>query len=29
MAQNEDFDLVGSVGADVQRHPAQQLREPW
>jgi len=27
MAQDEDLDLVGSVGAGVQHHPAQQLRE--
>jgi hypothetical protein len=27
MAQDEDLNLVGSVGAGVQHHPAQQLRE--
>jgi hypothetical protein len=27
MAQDEDLDLVGGVGAGVKHHPAQQLRE--
>jgi hypothetical protein len=27
MAQDEDLDLVGGVGAGVEHHPAQQLRE--
>jgi hypothetical protein len=27
MAQHEDLDLVGGVGAGVERYPAQQLRE--
>jgi hypothetical protein len=27
MAQDEDLDLVGGVGAGAQRHPAQQLHE--
>ena len=27
MAQDEDLDVLGGVGADAQRHPAQQLRE--
>jgi hypothetical protein len=27
MAQDENFDLVGGVGAGVEHHPAQQLRE--
>jgi hypothetical protein len=27
MAQDEDLDLLGSVGAGVEHHPAQQLRE--
>jgi hypothetical protein len=27
MAQHEDFDLVGGVGAGVEHHPAQQHRE--
>jgi hypothetical protein len=27
MAQDEDLDLVGGVGASVEHHPAQELRE--
>ena len=27
MAQDEDLDLVGGVAADIQHHPARQLRE--
>ena len=27
MAQDEDLDVLGGVGADAQHHPAQQLRE--
>jgi hypothetical protein len=27
MAQDEGLDVLGGVGADVQQHPAQQLRE--
>lgn len=27
MAQDQDLDLVGGVGAGVEHHPAQQFRE--
>ena len=27
MAQDEDLDVLGGVGAYAQHHPAQQLRE--
>jgi len=27
MAQDEDFDVLGSVAAEAQRHPGQQLCE--